>query len=151
MWLMINVDNCVQCYQICRVYQLTKCCPKTKELIASNVDVLALYDDFTALSFDDVMAIVSEQNIACRDADVKAKSAVTWILKEKKERIKHLKDFVAHINMKRCSASYLKYMYPELKDYFTSDRKIDEEIKAGGFSSLMCHSSWHASNWRQKI
>ena len=126
----LTVDNCVQCYQICHMYQLTECCRKVKQLIASNIDVVALNEDFTALSFDEVMGIVSEQNITCRDADAKAKTAVAWILKEKKQRTKYLKDFIAHIDLKRSSPSYLKDMYQEFKDYFTSNRYIDDEIKA---------------------
>ena len=114
-------DDCLEWYFLADRYQLQHVSTKCKQLMRESFSSVGVSAGFSALGAGEVVEIITDKEIASGSSDVIMKSCINWILADEEERKDSFSSLLSHIDLSRCSPSYLKCVLDDYKNRLICD------------------------------
>ena len=114
-------DDCLEWYFLADRYQLQHVSTKCKQLMRESFSSVGVSAGFSALGAGEVVEIITDKEIASGSCDAIMKSCINWILADEEERKDSFSSLLSHIDLSRCSPSYLKCVLDDYKNRLICD------------------------------
>ena len=117
-------DNCIGWYQQADKLKINNTKLAAKRMIATMFRKVYNCEEFKQFSHEEVIDLIESEEVGDLYSDCKLDAVIGWVMSDKDTRVCHFESIVSHINLNKCSVSFLKYVF----DNYESDLLISVKL-----------------------